>query len=413
MSKELPPITKIQKEWAYHHCFEHIGRKTAKGNITCMNCGHTWQGSSHLADVLLGAKCPECSVKLAVSNTLKRIFRQSEYFCTVTAKGNFQVLRFFLIQCVARTGQKAQYSISEVVQRWIAPTGKYTTIAKTRPLSYNADSWSIGSKLEIRPERDHHYINPSGIYPRQRLIPELKRCGYKGDCYRVNPFDLFLSLLSDCRAETLLKAGQSNVLKFFAGKRFHKINDYWASVKICIRNNCQISDVSIWRDYLDLLRFFGKDLHNAKYVCPADLKAEHDRYVKKKQGWLKRQQIEKARKKALQDEKRFFEMKSRFFGLQFTDGEIQIRVLESVEDIIQEGEIMHHCVFANEYHLKPDSLILSACIEEKRLETVEFSLSQLKVLQSRGICNRNTEYHDRIIKLLRKNIPLIQKRLAG
>jgi hypothetical protein len=130
LSQKLPPITKKQKEWAYHNCFEHIGRKTAKGTITCLNCGHTWQGSSHLADVLLGSVCPACSVKLEVTNTRKRIFRQSEYFCTVTAKENFQVLRYFLIQYYAKAGNKAQYSISEVVQRWIAPDGKYTTIAK-------------------------------------------------------------------------------------------------------------------------------------------------------------------------------------------------------------------------------------------------------------------------------------------
>jgi len=413
LSKKLPPLTKVQEEWACHHCFEHVGRKTAKGIITCLNCGHTWQGNSHLADVLLGAECSACSVKLTVSNTRKRVFKQAEYFCIVTVKENFQVLRFFLVQYYARAGKKAQYSISEVTQRWIAPTGKYTTIAKKRPLSYYDVTWNLSSKLEIRPERDHHYINPSGIYPRQRLIPELKRGGYKGDCHKVNPFDLFLTLLTDSRAETLLKAGQTKVLKYFAGKSFHRIDNYWASIKICIRNNYQISDVSIWRDYLDLLRFFGKDLHNAKYVCPCDLKAEHDRYVKKKKEWQKRQDREEARKKALEDEKRFFEMKSRFFGIQFTDGLIQVRVLESVDEIMQEGDAMHHCVFTNEYHLKPDTLILSARIEGRRIETVALSLSQLKVLQCRGVCNQNTAYHDRIIRLVKKNISLIKKRIAA
>jgi len=413
LSQGLPPITEKQKEWAYQHCIEHIGRKTAKGVMTCLHCGHTWQGNSHLADVLLGSKCPECSVKLAVSNTRKRVFRQSEYFCMVTTKRNFQVLRFFLINCEARAGKKAHYSIAEVVQRWIAPTGEYTTVAKKRPVFYYDFTWNFNSELEIRPERVHHYINPSGIYPRQRLIPEVKRSGYKGDCKGINPFDLFCTLLSDSRAETLLKAGQTNVLKYFAGKSFHRIDDYWPSIKICIRNNYLIKDAQIWRDYIDLLRFFHKDLHNAKYVCPEDLSSEHDRYVKKKKEWQKRQDREKAGKKALEDEKRYFEQKSRFFGIQFTDGLIQVQVLESVEDIMKEGETMHHCVYVNNYHLRPDSLILSACIENKRIETIEFSISQLKVMQSRGICNTNTEYHDRIIKLIQNNILLIKKRLAA
>ena len=57
-----------------------------------------------------------------------------------------------------------------------------------------------------------------------------------------------------------------------------------------------------------------------------------------------------------------------------SDGEICIKVLDSVEAIRQEGEAMHHCVFTNEYYLKADSLILSATIDGKRIETIEVSL---------------------------------------
>ena len=174
-----------------------------------------------------------------------------------------------------------------------------------------------------------------------------------------------------------------------------------------------MNDVSIWCDYINLLRFFGKDVHNAKYVCPADLKAEHDRYVKKKKEWLERKKSEIARKKAFEDEKRYKEMKANFFGVQFTDGIIQVRVLESVDEIRREGDILHHCVYTNEYHLKPDSLILSASVNGQKVETVELSISKLQVLQCRGACNQNTEYHARIIELVNKNIRLIQQRKAA
>ena len=79
----------------------------------------------------------------------------------------------------------------------------------------------------------------------------------------------------------------------------------------------------------------------------------------------------------------------------FTDGQIAVRVLESVKEIIMEGKAMHHCVGTNGYYKKADSLILSATIDGKRIETVEVSLSQLKVIQSRGVCNKQTEYHDK------------------
>ena len=78
-----------------------------------------------------------------------------------------------------------------------------------------------------------------------------------------------------------------------------------------------------------------------------------------------------------------------FFGIAFTDGTIQIRVLESVQEYIEEGQALHHCVFTNEYHLKEKSLILSASIAGKRIETIEVSLETMEVLQCRGLMNQN------------------------
>ena len=50
-------------------------------------------------------------------------------------------------------------------------------------------------------------------------------------------------------------------------------------MKICIRNGYTISDGSMWCDTIDLLRHFGKDTNSPKYVCPSDLKSEHDKLV--------------------------------------------------------------------------------------------------------------------------------------
>ena len=110
------------------------------------------------------------------------------------------------------------------------------------------------------------------------------------------------------------------------------------------------------------------------------------------------------RRKALEQEASFVEAKGRFFGVEFSDGEICIKVLDSVEAIRQEGEAMHHCVFTNEYYLKADSLILSATIDGKRIETIEVSLKRMEVVQSRGVCNKNTPYRrDKYMKLMKGN----------
>ncbi len=66
--------------------------------------------------------------------------------------------------------------------------------------------------------------------------------------------------------------------------------------------------------------------------------------------------------------------------------------------------ILHHCLFANNYHLKPNTLVLSARIDDTPIETIEISLEKFKVLQSRGKYNSETEYHKRILKLVNKNM---------
>lgn len=115
----------------------------------------------------------------------------------------------------------------------------------------------------------------------------------------------------------------------------------------------------------------------------------------------------------MEDEKRFHELKSKFFGISFTDGTIQVHVLESVQEYLEEGTAMHHCVFSNAYYLKEDSLILSATIEGRRIETIEVNLDTFKVVQSRGVCNKNTEYHKQILALMQKNMRMIAQRATA
>lgn len=408
LSQKLAPISRTQVKWGYANCIEHTARRLKSGEITCMECAHVWTDKTTEKHIT----CPKCNAKLIISDTKKRTFSDYQYLCIVTSCEEFQVLRFVYIDYRAKVGQKAHYFHSEVIQLWIAPSGKHATIARLRPMSYFTDTWNFGSNLEIRANKSFYNATPTAIYPRQKLIPEIARSGYTGDIHRLTPFDLFYCLLTVNKAETLLKTGQTGLLKLFAVSTSRNIEDYWASIRICIRNGYTVRDASVWCDYIDLLRFFGRDLHNAKYVCPADLKAEHDRYVAKKLAWQEELRRQENRKKAKEDEAKFNELKSKFFGVRFTDGIIQIRVLESVEEIMQEGDSMHHCVFASGYHLRPDSLILSASIDGLRVETVEVSLSKWQVVQSRAICNGMTEHHDRIIKLVKRNIPLIQKRLA-
>lgn len=409
-SKTLPAITKAQVQWGYDNAIEHIGRRTDKGKITCTKCGHSWQGTGYLVDTLTDYICPNCKAKLAVKTTKQRVFNGSYYMTVITAHKGYQVLRTVMIKCVGKVGKPCEYTHSEVMQRWIAPSGKHCTFAKLRQTmgTMYYDSWIFPSMLELRQENDvYNRIFTGEMYPRQKLIPEIKRTGFNKAFYGQKPIDMFRTLLTDSRAETLLKTGQNSLLERIMDIGWKNIDNYWQSIRICIRNGYKIEDATLWCDYIDNLRFFGKDLHNAKYVCPTDLHAEHDRYMRKKAKADAQQELEKQ----LEKEAEYKEAKAKFFGLMFSDGLISVRVLESVADIVLEGKLMHHCVGG--YHSKTDSLILSACIDGQRIETIELSLSQLKVIQSRGVCNKNTEHHSRIIQLVESNIPLIEERLAA
>ena len=135
---------------------------------------------------------------------------------------------------------------------------------------------------------------------------------------------------------------------------------------------------------MNLLGRLGKDTHNAHFVCPEDLQVAHNSAQRKLQAQREKESKAQRRQKAIANEVRFQALKAPFFGIAFSDGTIQIRVLESVQEYIEEGQALHHCIFTNEYHLKEKSLILSAHTEGKRIETIEVSLETMQVIQCRG-----------------------------
>jgi hypothetical protein len=416
-SKTLPKLTKEQVEWGYENGIDHIGHRTEKGVITCTKCAHAWQGAGHLVATLTDCNCPNCNAKLKVETSKKRNFNSRYYMTIITAHKGYQVVRSVVLFCSVKVGEMPKYDHSEVMQRWIAPNGKYCTFAKLRQTMGTCyyDSWIFGTPLELRSENSNNkfYVNvydkiyTGVVYPRMKLIPELKRTGIKKAFYGQKPLDIFRTLLTDSRAETLVKTGYTKLLRRIMDSGWKNIDNYWQSVRICIRNGYKINDATLWCDYIDFLRFFGKDLYNAKYVCPTDLKAEHDRYMQKKAKADAQAELEKQ----LEKEAEYRAIKAKFFGLIFSDGRISVRVLESVQEILTEGKAMHHCV--GSYHSKEDSLILSATIDGKRIETIEVSISKLKVIQSRGVCNKNTKHHSQILSLVENNMPLIEQRLAA
>ena len=83
--------------------------------------------------------------------------------------------------------------------------------------------------------------------------------------------------------------------------------------------------------------------------------------------------------------------------------------MPTVKDVEQEGKAMHHCVFTNKYYKRLDSLLLTAKVNDERIETIEVNLKCYQLVQSRGVCNQNSKYHNEIVNLVNENMDMIRK----
>lgn len=427
LSGKLPAITDKQKQWAFEHCFEPDGYYT-KGSVWCLHCGEVFpKTTSELIISIAGdeAVCPKCGRKLRLENSCKSKYKESWYYTILTAIKGFQVCRHFIVEKTMwkvtkhlRGCGEPYFTINEAVQNWIDENGKETIIARPcKAIMGVYDAWDFAKPMEIR--RAHHNtyasdkydINAKYIYPHRNILPKIKRNGYTGRFYGLSASELFKLLLSDREAEILAKNGQFDLLRFKWKRSYKEFTMPFAhSIRIATRNKYIVKDASMWVDYLQLLEYFHLDTHNAHYVCPRNLKAEHDRLLDRKRRIEEKIELEKKIAEAKKWEAQYQESKSKFFGICFGNENIIVTVIQSVAEMAEEGRAMHHCVFEMGYYKKDNSLILSAKDKDgKRIETIEINLKTFKVVQSRGVCNKNTDKHDEIVKLVQDNIKLIKQ----
>ena len=429
LSANLHPISATQIDWAYRHCVEHIGYRTKKGNITCSDCGHEWHSNNGLCDSLDGCTCPQCRAELKVWDTRKRTHKETQYFSVVTTCKGYQLIRVAQVRCESRKGEPMKFYCHEVVQRWISPKGIITDMALLRGFSFcYCDVWALDSGMEVRPHNSLYddVVAWGNVYPNMKILPQLRRNGFKGDFHGISPVRLFKALLSDPRIETLMKGGEIEDMKYFL---FNPMiaDECWASYLIAKRHKYQIHNLSMWCDYLRMLKKLGQDLRNPKNICPEDFMAAHDKATRKIEAIHEKERIERQRRWEIEKREReqqrqlqrkkdaedFIANKSKFFGLVITDEEIIVKVLESIDEYYNEGKTQNICVFGSEYYKKADTLILSARIGGEIIETVEVDLRTFKVVQCHGKYNQDTEYHERIIDLVNKNANLIRERMKA
>ena len=408
LSGRLRPLTTPQKQWALNSTINHYGYRLKSGMCTCMKCGHEWLDTRNGMCL-----CPECGTQIEIKDTKERVIRDKSYFNVITTKEDYQVVRMFLMIVEMRKGMKAKPAFLEIGSYWIDPKGKTTVVGLQRTLGHYIDCFAFGSPLEIRRDNDaFQRISDEWVYPRIKVTDTIKRNGFKGSCHHIHPVTLFQELLTNPKAETLMKSNEIELLRYLCARPTNKayIDTYWNTIKIANRNGYKVKDSQMWMDYIKMLERCGKDIQSPRYVCPANLREAHDEYVEKVNRQRRKEQREKDRQQAIEDKGRFEELKSRYFGLAMTDGEIEIHSIDSVDDYYEIGERNHICCGSAKYFLKEGTLTLTAYIGNKQIATIEISLDNFHIIQCRAFANGICEYTEQIAGIINANKKMIAER---
>lgn len=411
-SRSLNVIDAKIQSFAKDSCIENKGFAT-KNRVICLCCGNRF--STELVS-RNRANCPHCGKRLSITKSACRKYSQHIFIGYAQIYGDFQVVRYFEVYSHHSEGSMQRVWCHEVLQQWFDENNKLTIVAKQHNFNAYVDSW--GGDLEIRVERYGYYSYqgtkydcvPDFWHPSSSFMKKYSIYGINDKLKHLS-FKQAISYIPDnAFAETLLKCKRYDLLSYLHshGRPGEKL---WTAIKICIRNNYKIKDVSIWVDYVNLLIHFDKDIHNAFYVCPKNLNQEHDRLVKKKRELDRRQAEERKRNKIAEYEKQFLKLKAHLLGIIFIEDEITIKTLDSVQEYMEEGDVLHHCIYESEYFSKPNSLCLSARVNGQPVETIEIDLKKKKVVQCRGKFNSPSQYHDRVLRAVERVVPLICQRL--
>jgi len=282
-----------------------------------------------------------------------------------------------------------------------------------RTLGHYIDSFAFGSPLEIRRDNEaFQRISDEWVYPRIKVTDTIKRNGFKGSCNHIHPVTLFQELLTNPKAETLMKSNEIELLRHLCARPAYKsdIDKYWNTIKIAKRNGYDFKDVTMWFDYIKMLERMGKDLNSPSLIAPQDLKTAHDEYVEKVNRQRVKEQKEANRKKAEADQAKFEELKGRYIGLTMTDGTIRLHTLDSVAEYYDEGTKQHICVGSSGYYLKEDTLVFTATMGGRTIATVEISLKDFSIIQCRAFANGVCEYAEQIAGIINANKKMIVER---
>lgn len=419
LNEKLKKPNKKILDWAFKSCFKRLGILYKSGQVNCLECGYTWKNTlQDLQEKVISYQCPNCNAKLNVKNNKynkvnDRTSTQFSSFGIIEIVEDCQVVRCFKITAKYKVKTLPNVKYYEIGRMFINSIGKSFYIGRYKT-SYFYETYS--NSFEFR--KKSSLFLPYYFYPVFDLTPALTMRGLKiqehKDLIFNNAHFLFSDLINYSFIETLLKANYLSLVNYSVGntQRINQIKKYWPSIKLMIKNNQFIGSknwIINWYDYLGLLKFFNKDLLNLKYISPNDLDKAHQKYLEKHRIFQHKKKVQELKAQLKKDDKIYQQRFAKFFSLNLVRDDISVKVISSAEQVMYYGNVLKHCIFSKEYHLKKDSLLLIAFYKNKPIETIEFDLCDWKISQSRGWQNKESEYHYDIVNLVNDNINVIKK----
>lgn len=406
------------------------GANTAKG--VCPHCGAAL--TIHTSGV---EKSRGYAYNFATRIVKPRVNRTDTYIKEITAYKGWQVIKEYFASKHARIGESPRYDITLVYSIWMNPETKHTHIYALRPIGIG--QWMCRTPFSL--QSNYYFTRSTTGSPlyngwrehtlRHRLLPYYLVHGCNPD--KDEEFVLPAYTAAGTELETLTKIGYREAADLIALNSGYRKTAVacWRGIVIALRHGYGKTIERVgWRTYLDYLRELKElrlDWHSPHYLCPDDFgiaHAETSRRLTKKirerneKMELARQRAALARDIAAKERKakgiaEFEKRIKKFLPLTISGGGLVIQPLATVEEFLEEGTAMHHCVYSGAYYAKPGSLILSARTEGgERVETIEVDLNNYLIIQSRAVCNGVSPHHDDIINLVTGAMPTI-KRLAS
>lgn len=402
MEKYLVSLALKEHKINLDSIFPKVGYYT-KTKVHCLACGTSYDFKRTDNKKYY---CSTCKSNIKLIRSRNRTLNQEHYVDIIDAVDDIQILRTYFVYRRAKIGQNEIKKAVEVYRWYIVPdymlkrTKRNAYLMAVYAPGYWYWGWDLNTKLELRNTRYYEYKCSQisiKVY-KKKITKRFKYASYNPKM-NVPIYQYFKNYLKYPELELIAKAGQYNLIEYAYHRGISILRSCKKEIRTVIKNKYKVKDWGMWQDYIEVLKFFGKDTTNKRWACPENLKRAHDVWFEKKELFIYEE-----------ENKEFVSRMKHYQNINFGNDVYEIYAFKDIYQVKHEGNILEHCVFKNEYHKKKGSLLLSVRKKEKIIATIEVDIVNLKILQIRGKNNYIIPEQETVRKLVEKNVlPFLRK----